>query len=252
MNLYKFISFEKFVDMIQRQELHFVHPSKWDDPKELWGVECLINSIDDVEAKNRLIFAYGCHFAQSWTKISETDALWRIYVDKSSSVRICIRSENVMKLDNVVVREVKYVADIKGYASKLNQDIDGLEKSFTVKTNFFRHEEEYRLIYQINKTYKEMADAFLVAMPDILKEKREVEACKTSARRDMYDIIRKKHHVDAFHKVSFAGIGKFIESVMISPHAHDWEISMVKTFCCKYGLQFIGKSNCYSIPSYEE
>lgn len=126
--LYRFISFESFVDMVQNQSLIFVNPKCWDDPKELqpfklW-IEDLFMQKDDgavhlVEAfanevrKNKL-------YAQSWTILDESDALWRIYSHNNFSVRIAIDIKDIDLLDNVIYEKVKYTNDFSSLYNRFS------------------------------------------------------------------------------------------------------------------------------------
>ena len=244
-DLYKFLSFEKFVDMIQSQSLYFVNPSLWEDPRELWGVECFIAKTPAGETKNFLICARAKHFAQSWTEIDESDSMWRIYAKKTSDVRISISKQNLEKISNVAYRKIIYRRDIKKYVEKLKNNTEGLEKAFCVKTTFFEHEKEVRLIYQEPQDIDPTA-AILRSLPDLIKQ-RTIHANRDLARRQIFDTAGFGQNQPRSKKISFAHVENFIKSVMASPFAKDWEVEMLKTYCQERGLNFLGKSKHYTM-----
>ena len=52
-SIYRFMSFESFVDTIQRKELALIHPEKWEDPYEGFVFKSVFTSIA------RLAYALG-------------------------------------------------------------------------------------------------------------------------------------------------------------------------------------------------
>lgn len=104
--IYRFISFEAFMDMLIKKSLTFVHPSTWDDPYELKLFESkfshIIDSGNSLYEENTLgaILEHIISkklFCQSWTKLDESDALWRIYNHHNTSVRIEVDLNNISK-----------------------------------------------------------------------------------------------------------------------------------------------------------
>ncbi|MDP2285222.1 MAG: DUF2971 domain-containing protein, partial [Pseudohongiella sp.] len=70
--LYKIISFEHAVQIFEKGEIHFSHPSTWDDPYE-----------------TRLSHRYSKKiYAQCWCSKGASDAMWRIYSPNHLGVRI--------------------------------------------------------------------------------------------------------------------------------------------------------------------
>lgn len=95
--IYRFISFEIFIDMLMKQSLTFVHPTLWDDPYEFklleYNFKRMIESsrsftdVDTLGALLEHIISMKL-YCQSWTKLDESDALWRIYSHSNTSVQI--------------------------------------------------------------------------------------------------------------------------------------------------------------------
>lgn len=116
--LYKYMSFEKFIDLIENKRLYLTHLPLQDDVYE--GVaankfieyldnkseqECKNNNISeeynkvDKETNDSIIKKMkNSRYAQSWTNNTlESDAMWRIYSINKSGVRIKISKEIIKK-----------------------------------------------------------------------------------------------------------------------------------------------------------
>ena len=99
--LYRFVSIETFLDIILNQHLVFVHPSLWDDPYE----EVLINNIwKNIDNENYVLLMLTYilshnFYAQSWTSLDESDALWRIYSHNNTS----INQSNMLKILKILI-----------------------------------------------------------------------------------------------------------------------------------------------------
>jgi hypothetical protein len=77
--LYRIISFDRLVQMIERDEWYFAHPSSWDDPYE-------------THVTNEFSKAL---FAQCWCRKGVSDAMWRIYSQDKLGVRIRTTKEKL-------------------------------------------------------------------------------------------------------------------------------------------------------------
>lgn len=148
-SIYRFISFENFVDTVQRKALCFVHPSVFDDPLEFQYLQ----SYSLKNAKHRIeilakMSQINRMFVQSWTKLSESDALWRIYKYNTFSVRIEIDLKDIELLDDVNSADVIYTDTpndiIDQYAS---QNGISAVRQMAIKRTAFSHEQEVRLIH---------------------------------------------------------------------------------------------------------
>lgn len=76
--IYRIINFCHLVDLFQNKELHFSHPSSWEDKFETRLQH------DD----------YGRIFAQCWSNQYSSDAMWRIYSQNFMGVRISTSAQN--------------------------------------------------------------------------------------------------------------------------------------------------------------
>jgi hypothetical protein len=81
--LYRIMDFSRVVQIFDREEIYFAKPSSWDDPYEQ----------QIKHAKDHAVFA------QCWGENPTSDAMWRIYSQHGTGVRI---STTVGKLEDVM------------------------------------------------------------------------------------------------------------------------------------------------------
>ena len=254
--IYRYISFESFVDMIQRQCLNFVHPTTWEDPQELLPYKLWL---EDFQKKNPgKVFDILLHeirmiklYAQCWTCIDESDALWRIYSYNNFSIRISIDVEDVYKLGNVYYHQVIYTDDFNNLSSRIEYD-----KIFCIKRNAFSHEQEVRLLYEHKfrdtDDFQYQAITMLMKHDVIQDEKLEwthkfydgksLNEMKQDIEQRTTNLFYDKPTKD----VSFAHISGFIKSVTLNPFAPKWFSTTVEQFCMNNNISYLGQSKLYS------
>ncbi|ARH19248.1 TPA: DUF2971 domain-containing protein [Pseudomonas aeruginosa] len=146
--LYRIVRFDRAVEIL-KGDLHFSHPSSWDDPYE-------------THVKHEYDHAV---FGQCWTKSSVSDAMWRIYSPNMLGVRLRTRRETLLvalrgyaKANpgfKCRVADVEYLSPVK-YRDRVD-GIDGImqliasEPSLAadilcLKRSAFKHENEVRAI----------------------------------------------------------------------------------------------------------
>lgn len=129
-SLYRFLSFESFVDIVQTNCLTFVKPEMWEDPYESYilktlkrpgGIEeikkCIgeigIDRLPDLSFLSEIGTNY---YGQCWTQTPESDAFWRIYSFNNKSIRIEINRDDIDKLEcdgiKVIHGPIVYEKDI--------------------------------------------------------------------------------------------------------------------------------------------
>lgn len=251
--IYRFISFETFVDMIMKQSLTFVHPSLWDDPYELFFIKSkLIKEIDSVVSisTERLIetilhqIITNKLYCQSWTKLNESDALWRIYNHNNTSVRIEIDLNDITKLENVETIEVKYL-DAPYDLAENNSFYDLI----SIKRKAFLHEHEIRLVthYKFNGTEdarEYVKDYLKLSGESKLYEDIEIDNISAEIER-----IISKLNLNLENKtfsIYYGHIDNFIKSVMLNPLAPEWFNDTLKMVCEQHEINYLGKSRLYN------
>lgn len=252
--IYRFVSFETFVDMIMKQSLTFVHPSLWDDPYELYFIESQIKeTVDSVDsASTELVvetilkeIILNKLYCQSWTRLDESDALWRIYNHSNTSVRIEIDLNDITKLDNVEILEVEYVDDPLEVIKK-----ESFYDLIKIKRKAFSHEQEVRLVTHFKFKGIEDAKEYIndyLKLSGVSKFYQNIEVDEISAEVER---VVKKLNFNLKNKtinIHYGHIDNFIKSVMLNPFAPDWFNRTMEIFCEKNKINYIGKSKLYKL-----
>ncbi len=249
--IYRYTSFESFVGLVQKQALTFVLLSKWDDPMEGSAVKYLFQNKDTQDVATLLTLIHNKIYAQSWSRVEESDAMWRIYSYANHSIRIKISIHSVSKLDGVEGIDVDYL-NFPLEKDYLKSDMR--LKAFAQKRTAFSHEKEYRLIkpyryngdYDISRHFKalialnEPASRYRILnelFPDLPMEEQVDELIK---------ILNIGKNAVETNEVSFRHIPNFIKGVMVHPFAEEWYVEVVKDFCKINNIPFEGKSNLYA------
>ncbi|MBX2992866.1 MAG: hypothetical protein KF749_17070 [Bacteroidetes bacterium] len=252
--IYRYASFESFVDTILRKTLTFVHPSLWDDPYELHFLYQEIEhkfrnshgefNQDVIGAILQYVIAKKL-YAQAWTLIGESDALWRIYSHGGTSVRIAVEKDKIKLLQDVELVEVDYV-DNYDEVVRTKKDFYGL---IAAKRRAFLHEREVRLVkhykYSSADDANEHLTAFLALGGNLNQYFENIDVEHIGEEVDRLVKRTNLNLQDKTQNVSFAGIENFIDSVMLNPLAPEWLDKTLELFCGRYDLRYLGKSTLY-------
>ena len=263
--LYRYISFEQFIDMFQKQALTFVLPEKWEDPTEKVAFDTVIESINDHYMRCLLEIHKFQTFCQCWTILDESDAMWRIYSYDRKAIRICTTQSDLVALDaNLVIKNVEYSderiiiptgldKESPDYGNRIGQLV---LQSLCHKRTAFSHEKEVRLIMPspINNATPPLLIDYIIAYFSIVNPDRELvdmlcEQRYSVDRRNMQTMYKLLNYGQEKHEtkdVSFANNPHFLKGVMVHPQAPDWYVDTVRSFCDNHLLPFEGKSKLYS------
>lgn len=222
MDLYRYISFESFVDLVIGSQLTFVSPlHKWDDKCEGFLYQALkshngknlVEEIANRFNKTPMIaeksITYHCDKVrcQCWSEERDSVAMWSIYSHNDKAVMISADSDSFKKL-GVILSKIQYSDKIEleeEIERCLNEKVIKPKQIFTVKRKAFEHEKEHR--------------AFV----------RDIKNCNGTEDK----------------KVDIDDLGSFIKGVLVHPKARRWYVSTVELFCKEYGLNFEGQSKIY-------
>lgn len=111
--IYRYFSFEAFVNLIEMDKLTFAKVTTWEDPWEniLSNYELHIG-----EKVSASFYSADQHFfGQCWTLKQESDAMWRIYSPNKCGVKVASTVGKLRKLTGVRrvgVSKVRYFKDI--------------------------------------------------------------------------------------------------------------------------------------------
>ncbi len=255
--IYRYISFESFIDLVLRKNLTFVHPSLLEDPYELYFFHERSKNVIE-KSNGRLNYTFGTIltniianklYIQSWTSLEESDALWRIYSHKGTSVRISTDREKIDLLDDVRIIDVNYVKNYEHAIEETVREKKDVIEYVGMKRDAFYHEQEVRLVKHYRFSSDEDTEKDVVAflalngLYDKYFENIEIDNLKEEidklAKRINQNIPVKTQYV------CFEKIENFIESVTLNPFAPEWVNETLKIFCKKNDLEFLGKSKLY-------
>ncbi|MFP8780782.1 DUF2971 domain-containing protein [Hydrogenophaga sp. RWCD_12] len=155
--LYRILSFDRAVQIFEKGELHFAHPSTWEDPYE-------------VRLKHNQSHQL---FGQCWCTKGVSDAMWRIYSPNHLGVRISTSTAVLRRQLASVAKERGYALRMEPvqYASqyKINKEFvalrDDLQRQFSasramdalfLKREAFDHESEYRVLLNVPEANRKM------------------------------------------------------------------------------------------------
>lgn len=252
------MDFSKFVDMVVHGKLTLVSPELWEDPleKAYFSEYIIQNSKLDKSGNNqdggnlKYILEYIVSlntYALCWTRLEESDALWRIYSDNNQSVRIAVEESSLNGISGCVLNQVQY--------KNLPEDENLLDYSYydliSMKRKAFKHEEEIRLISHLKfprdfEGVEEYIEAFY-----LIYGGNENTKFKTLKLEDFEVEIKKAIKLinadskKKIKKISIEPVEKFVCSVQLHPQAKPWQDEMMKTFCERFNLNYIGKSKLY-------
>ena len=263
--VYRFIDFLGFVNLVQNKNLAFVKPELWEDPFENYvfkklesrsGQEEIVKVLEELGLKDipskmlSLCFNKNSVFGQSWSMLSESDALWRIYSSINNSVRISVSIENIEKLsetyDNFYCSAVNYKKSIDLKEEVLNL-FKGKDfsifcvKGMLTKRNSFSHEKEFRLLYVEDESH--YSDSFFREEVEKFSDENYV------IDDEFYNTLDKVNKISRgrskIRTVSIENPSKFISSVMLHPQAEDWVDETVSKYCELNKIKYLGRSKLY-------
>lgn len=192
--IYRYFSFEAFVNLIETGKLTFAKVSTWEDPWEniLSNYELHIGG----KASAPLYSADQYFFGQCWTLKEESDAMWRIYSPSKCGVKVASTVGQLRKLNGVRyigVSKVRYYKDVQDLMNMVQQD-NSWGHTARYKRVDFSHEEEIRILIHP----------------------------QDSTGEDFHDCT---------HANLVMPIAEFLNQVQIDPRAPAWVENMIKSYC---------------------
>jgi len=164
LRIHRVFDFDRFIDVLRHQQLGLVNPSIWEDPYE----NPLNNFISEASSRRSLSlprFEKNL-FAQCWSFLLESDALWRIYSPDMRGVLVTACAKKLLELgspqykppmEQVFLGKVQY--HTQSELKAILESTDFLRSVFRApmyshvspsvllhKRDSFKHEEEVRLI----------------------------------------------------------------------------------------------------------
>ncbi|WP_017211835.1 DUF2971 domain-containing protein [Clostridium beijerinckii] len=116
--IYKYMTFEQFVDLVENEQLYLTNIPLWEDVYEGHAIKEFFEYINKKEdLKNKpgikadIDFAVKCKYAQSWIldDIGESDAMWRIYSPQKTGVRIKVKAKDIYdSIKDILNEDIEY------------------------------------------------------------------------------------------------------------------------------------------------
>lgn len=258
------IMFERFIELIE------------DDDLDLEAVgEKASFTMNITNAKQKAILSmlrfsamYFLIFCISWSKLEESDALWRIYNYDNMALRISTKPKTFKNIEGIFFSEVRYQSEFN--FSKILYDVlyrDAkrkhinmkLFKPFCIKRIQFNHEKEVRLFYlhglpsapmlnlimsenhkdeDLNYVIKNIKNCFDNDDHFISKEYKKI------LNRYLVPFLEEKTTIIELKQINLKP-KDLIDDVMVHPLAPDFYVDIVQNYCKRYELKFLGKSKLY-------
>ena len=276
--LFRIISLESFISLCISGKERFVNPIDiWDDTYEGYmlrgldseiGIEKTINQVyqkfdcnveSTIDNLSKLLRArYSC-FAQSWSTLPDSDAMWRIYSYNNHGIQICTNENqirNMIESNNIDggiirIRPVIYDDSITRIDDLIYSG-SNIDEAYFHKRKAFEHECETRVILQLTKDYLD----YTSFANSIIKHNYRRNKTKTTEIRKISNAVQKTMGNDLsgmykffFHSdlhLNIPSVSDYICTVKVHPLAEKWYEDLIKEICLKYNIQFAGKSNLYN------
>lgn len=283
MNLYRFISFEGLMSLLVYRKERYVRPTVWEDNYEGYLFSHMDNEDDvrqivtnlyyDVSPRNynavstnffRMWHKKWWSYAQCWSKLDESDAMWRIYSYNNHSVRLRTTKEAICNnLDQMlekgfydyIVKEVIYddISEediIRKQVIQMKESKDVYEAYFH-KRLAFEHEKECRVIItdQRNWLFEELGHSGVQF--NLAREIAENKYGHDEIINKLVERIMKNRcnwnegNIKEQIFISVENLSDYILGVMVNPFAEKWFVDLIKTICDEYKLNFEGQSELY-------
>lgn len=141
--IYRFVSEEKLLGMFTSRNNVVVNPCKWADP-----FEDFLRRVTGIPRDG--------WFGQCWTRKKASDAMWRIYSQDSTAIRIRSTPEKLASasrnpewrviIGRVTYRKEKEIETVLRAANAKSADPTSVAQTLLTKRLAFRHEGEVRLL----------------------------------------------------------------------------------------------------------
>jgi hypothetical protein len=157
--IYKYLPFERFLEVLHKKQLAFVSPTKWNDPFDNFLFKYK-NEKSEITFLNKLFV--GC-----FTLNPHSQAYWKTYAPEGYSVRLQFETRKLFGLisklkDRAWYGELNYKRENE--IVEIFQNTEGLKDSleekdindiflkvFTLKRKPFEYEKEVRIIIESNR-----------------------------------------------------------------------------------------------------
>ncbi|WP_122046463.1 DUF2971 domain-containing protein [Vibrio atlanticus] len=205
-DLYRYLSFEKFISLCETSSHVFAQPSAWVDPWEN-AVPKLLNPTESINFSQIPRGFYENVFMSCWSLLEESEAMWQIYSPNCNGVKITINLSSFDFLHGTTelfARKVQYYQDLDELCA-LHNELRSNETALhemTLKRKLFEHEQEVRFM----SSY---------AAVDKICIKGSTSKSKNPTDTALFSFDVAKH----------------IKEVVVDPRISSWEFDALSSYC---------------------
>ena len=283
--LYRYISFEDFVNLTVNNKERYVRPATWTDEyegflfsrmetpedvrkivSEMYYNLCQQNYYAIPDNYFKMWYSKWFTYAQCWTSCAE-EVMWRCYSYDNKAIRIMAREDKLFdhakkifpkeKSFSVWLKQVKYDLDMQfAEEQQMKQMRDSLliYETYFHKRAAFKYEEEYRLLVADNRLYIIELLSKFAANHNIVERIKDM-----TAEEEIIDYLTMmicakradlKDNIKGREDVRIEDAGdisEFLEGVMVHPLAEPWYVDIVQEICCARKINFDGQSTIYKL-----
>ena len=197
--LYRYVALEAFLAFIETKRTVLTNINIWDDKWEV--ILSKIPNVDEEGNPDPPLYSFHQElFAQSWSLVDESDAMWRIYSPNRNGLRLQSSVAKFSLIDGVkrsYLGEVVYFETVQELLTLAKSRRSSFHEALFKRTAF-QHEREVRLL-----THAQFLEEF------------EPGSTHISLSLDP---------------------SAFIEGIAIDPRAEDWYVAAIVGYCKKAEL----------------
>lgn len=180
--IYKYIPLKYVAEMFRSKKMRFNRMSEWEDVYENYFLkQRLVHKYSEnlIDTQDVIDSCYG----QSWSKLPETDSMWRIYSKNKDAIKVKTTAEKLFNIvcksetdsANVIMANVNYrtqedIDDEFDKIEKSNMSLSQIgnlqnfiRESLITKRSEFIHEEEVRIVKMLEVQPNKNHTAFIEA-----------------------------------------------------------------------------------------
>lgn len=274
--LYRIISLENFIALLELNEEVYKLPSEWKDSfegcalqfidkkdnrrrfievlaKQYQGNEHFIDAIVDNYVKAEIV--RFCCYAQCWSIKRESDALWNKFGIGNHAIQITSNTNIISKNLNALnqpykMDKVQYDIDKKdepyNFMRFYQKGMDFKEQLFH-KRPAFRDEGEYRIIITRNDYDSLFNNQLNKYRQELEKQYNSGNTLTVESIIETINEVNDRHNIktDTTLKIHIENVSKYISRVRVHPDAEPWYVDLVKRLCLKNRVRFDEQSPLY-------
>lgn len=275
--VYRIIGIEAFLSLLINKTERYVRPIDfWQDTFEGYMLHQLdtkasrrqvlerLYSISDKDTdlmirnlSKLLRSRYSC-YAQCWSTIRDSDAMWRIYAYNNRAIQLKSSVSNIQKMidvpgENGFKSEIDYVKyDIKDEEEALNKILvrnARVDAAYFHKRPAFKHESEVRVLLKDFKRFENVDKFATAAIHSNMKFSDKSRPMIDQIEDALSYLIDKNggylSKAPNTVELKIPVLSDYIVSVRVHPQAPDWYADLIKKVCSNYRINYCGKSDLY-------